>query len=199
MIVETFEDIATTSAGGEFKLLYFETQTLNKKIVVLSKNLNNKTNPLVRIQFGCFFGTTFDLLDCDCNLQVQQSLKKISEMNNGAFIYLPDDDGRGIGLKNKMQFLKLQRQINEPPLKTAKKFHIKYEDFSVLNIIPELFKLLKIKKEIILLTNSPQKTEYLSNIGIKISETLSVKVSKNRLTERATSEIAEKKKVLGHK
>ncbi len=197
-IVETFEDIATTSAAGEFKLQYFETRTLNKKIVVLSKNLNSKSNPIIRVQFGCFFGTTFDLIDCDCNLQVQESLKQIKDHDNGAFIYLPDDDGRGIGLDNKIKFLELQRKINEPPIKTAQRFHIKYEDFTTLTIIPELFKFLNINNEIILLTNSPQKTDYISKLGIRIKKTMPLKIEKKGLSERATKEMAEKKKILGH-
>lgn len=196
--LEYFEENYGTEFG-HFDFYYFKVPTLhNKRIFVYALGLNKNRDPLVRVQFGCLYGILSFGTECDCYFQWKESLKKIQAYGCGVAILLVDDDGRGIGFDNKTHFLKLQNKLNKPPIQTANELNIKYEDFSILKSIPSILNYLKIKKPIILLSNSPQKIKYLSNEGILIRKTTSIHTNENNLEERALRELDEKKRLLGH-
>ena len=126
-----------------------------------------KTNikPLVRIHSECLTGDIFGSKRCDCGPQLSQSMKLIEEVGNGLVIYLRDHEGRGIGLTEKIRAYGLQDQgqdtvdanisLGQPVDDRS------YEDAA------EILRRLEIK-ELILLTNNPEKITAVKSADIKV-------------------------------
>jgi GTP cyclohydrolase II/3,4-dihydroxy 2-butanone 4-phosphate synthase/GTP cyclohydrolase II len=133
--------------------------------------------PMVRVHSGCVTGDIFHSLRCDCYGQLQAALGRIVESDHGILIYLPYQEGRGIGLVNKIRAYALQDQgmdtvdanvsIGEP---------VDARDYDLAaRILMDLG-----QDKIKLLTNNPAKVEALKAKGIDISEQLSLIVAPNR-------------------
>ena len=133
--------------------------------------------PLVRVHSGCVTGDIFHSLRCDCYGQLQAALERIVTSEHGILIYLPYQEGRGIGLVNKIRAYALQDEgmdtvdanvsIGEP---------IDARDYDLAaRILVDLG-----QEKINLLTNNPAKVEALAAQGIVINEQLSLIVAPNR-------------------
>lgn len=185
---------------GRFDFYHFMVPELgSKRIFVYAVNISDTLSPMVRVQFGCLYGFLSFGTECDCYSQWKSSLKKIQAYGSGIAILLVDDDGRGIGFENKTKFLKLQNRLNKPPIYTARRFHIKYEDFSSFVAIPYILRYLKVTKPLILLSNSPQKKKSLLDLGVKILKTIPLFEKNGYLEDKAIKELEEKKQLLGHR
>jgi GTP cyclohydrolase II/3,4-dihydroxy 2-butanone 4-phosphate synthase/GTP cyclohydrolase II len=133
--------------------------------------------PLVRVHSGCVTGDIFHSLRCDCYGQLQAAMERIVASEHGLLIYLPYQEGRGIGLVNKIRAYALQDQgmdtvdanvsIGEP---------IDARDYDLAaRILADLG-----QDTIKLLTNNPAKVEALGAKGITIAEQISLIVAPNR-------------------
>ncbi|MBI5448021.1 MAG: 3,4-dihydroxy-2-butanone-4-phosphate synthase [Gammaproteobacteria bacterium] len=144
---------------GEFTITVIKEKINGDEHVVLTKNLKTN-NPLVRIHSACMTGDLFHSLRCDCHQQLHYSLKKISE-EGGLLIYL-NQEGRGIGLFNKIKAYALQEkgldtlEANEQlglPIDSRKYY-----------LAANILRNKKIKK-LKLLTNNPEKVNDLNRYG----------------------------------
>ena len=156
--------------GNEhFCLLIGEARNLPAK-----KNLTNI--PLVRVHSQCITGDILESLKCDCGHQLKQSLKIMVQNKNGILIYLAQE-GRDIGLLNKLRAYSLQ----EEGLDTVEANKVLgFEDDERLYYpVKEILKLLNVKS-VKLMTNNPKKVDHLSKMGIRIVDRIPVIISPNK-------------------
>jgi GTP cyclohydrolase II len=149
--------------------------------------------PVVRVHSGCVTGDIFHSLRCDCYPQLQAAMKKITACSPGVLIYLPYQEGRGIGLVNKIRAYALQDQgYDTVDANVAIGAPIEARDYDLAAHI--LFDLGY--PEIKLLTNNPAKVEALRQEGVDVIEQLPLIVKPSPYNLRY---LATKKERMAHK
>lgn len=123
-------------------------------------------NPLVRVHSACFTGDVLASLRCDCRDQLQESISAMSREGGGILIYLLQD-GRGIGLVNKLRTYTLQADSYDTV--DANEFLGFEDDERPFLAAATILKKLGFKK-VRLLTNNPRKVKGLEDCGVKVSE-----------------------------
>ena len=154
--------------------------------------LNSEKPLLVRIHSECLTGDVLGSLRCDCGSQLERAMNEIESSGSGLIIYLRDQEGRGIGLSEKIKAYQFQDQgLDTVDANLALGHNIDERDFGDA---AEILNSLKINS-VILLSNNPEKLETLTSSGIKASlQILSGDI--NTFNEKY---VATKKERLGHK
>lgn len=137
--------------------------------------------PFLRIHSSCVFSESFGTQDCDCARQLQAAVQYV-ENNGGIIIYLYQE-GRGIGLRNKIKAINLEQ---EQGLNTEEAFKcLGYEssDPRDYGAVLDILKDMKIS-EVTLGTHNPKKVEFLKNAGIVIKERIELPIETNPEIER---------------
>lgn len=150
---------------GDFKMIVFETILDSPPVALIKKPLHPNQIPLVRIHSECFTGDVFGSCKCDCGQQLKQALKLIGEQG-GILIYLRQE-GRGIGLVNKMKAYALQEEgfdTVEANIRLGlpadnRNYEVAFRILKHLGV-----------ESVRLLTNNPNKVAALDNYGILVSE-----------------------------
>jgi len=144
----------------------------------------------VRIHSKCLTGDTFCSLRCDCRAQLEASLELIGK-EGGILIYL-DQEGRGIGLSNKIKAYALQehgRDTVDANIELG--FDADLRDYGVARSILNFLRIKKIK----LITNNPNKMKELEGDGIEIIERIPLNTEPNKFNKHY---LETKKKKMGH-
>lgn len=150
---------------GNFEIIGYKDTYSNEEHIALTYGDINKENTLVRLHSECLTGDVFHSLKCDCGLQLESSMKKIVENGNGVLIYMKQE-GRGIGLLNKIKAYKLQEEgYDTVEANLMLGFE---EDMRDFYMAAQILKNLNIKS-ISLLSNNPDKINQLEKYGIKIN------------------------------
>jgi GTP cyclohydrolase II len=155
--------------------------------------IKNGIDPLIRLHSSCYTGDLLQSLRCDCNSQLLAAKKIMSESpeNAGVIIYLAQE-GRGIGLANKLRAYALQDNgCDTVEANELLGFEIDGRDYSVAAAILKKLKITRAR----LLSNNPKKTKALNEKGILISQTLPLTTKINRYNK---SYIETKRKKLAH-
>ena len=185
-------EAALPSKFGTFTIYGFEGDGPQEEAVALVRgNIRGRTAPLVRVHSQCLTGDVLASLRCDCRAQLELSLKKISRAPSGILLYLPQE-GRGIGLMNKLRAYQLQDggmdtvEANESLGFAA--------DARAYEFPAKILKKLGATR-IRLLSNNPDKVTQLEAGGIKVVERVPCqpRISK---TSRAYMETKQRK--MGH-
>lgn len=174
---------------GTFKIFVYRSKDGEEHSVLLSKKAIRK-DPIVRIHSKCLTGDTFSSKRCDCKQQLQKSMKLVNK-NGGVIIYL-NQEGRGLGLVNKVRAYELQDQgLDTVEANQALHLPIDNRDYEVAAQILADLGIYKVK----LLTNNPEKLKQLEKYGIKIVKRIPLLVKPHPFNK---SYLLAKKKKLGH-
>ena len=174
---------------GHFDMYGFTTNYSDEEIVAIVKG-DLKSNPNVRMHSACLTGDIFHSQRCDCGAQLEASMKYIDE-HGGMIIYLPQE-GRGIGLINKLRAYELiEKGYDTVTANLALGFD---EDLRDYHVAAEILKYFDIS-EINLLGNNPKKFEGLEDYGIEIVDRIELIVPE---TQYNHSYMETKKNKMGH-
>jgi 3,4-dihydroxy 2-butanone 4-phosphate synthase/GTP cyclohydrolase II len=152
---------------------------------------SSRSTPNVRIHSECLTGDVFHSLKCDCGEQLEFSMKHIAK-NGGVFIYMLGQEGRGIGLANKLKAYELQEQgLDTVDSNLKLGFGIDHRNYA---LAAQILKDLGIKA-VNLLTNNPKKVSELEFYGIKVLKRIPVEVEPNSYNKNY---LKAKKSRMGH-
>jgi len=182
---------------ARFTIHGFEGQGSNQEAVALVRGKirgpfkSRKAVPLVRVHSQCLTGDVLTSLRCDCRAQLELSMKEIGKAPAGILLYLPQE-GRGIGLMNKLRAYELQdRGLDTVEANESLGFaaDARQYDFSA-QILRKLG-----AREIRLLSNNPEKVRQLELAGIKVVQRVPCQP---RISKISRAYLQTKKKKMGH-
>lgn len=169
MSVKYIESSNLPTSWGMFKMHGFVEDKTDKEHVLLTYGdvaLDDTQPVLVRIHSECLTGDALFSLRCDCGAQLQAAMHKISVEGRGAIFYLRQE-GRGIGLINKIRAYKLQDcGLDTVEANEKLGFGADMRDYGMLKPMFEHAGIKAVK----LMTNNPRKIQALKDIGIEIAE-----------------------------
>ena len=174
---------------GKFKIRAYK-QNNQEHLAIMSEDFEKIESPYVRVHSECLTGDTLGSLKCDCQNQLDLSLKFIAA--HGGLVIYHRQEGRNIGLLNKVNAYALQdqgRNTIEANLELG--FGEDDRDYS---IVEEVFKDLNLK-QIKLITNNPKKINYIESIGVEIVERIPAITESNKYNKNY---IDTKKEHMGH-
>lgn len=191
-IIEKGVEVKLPTEFGSFNLIPFLQLSNGMEHIALIKGSWKKDEPvLVRVHSSCITGDIFGSLRCDCGIQLHEAMKKIEKEGQGVILYM-NQEGRGIGLFNKMKAYKLQEEgMDTIQANIELGFNADERDYGVgANILRELG-LGKIR----LMTNNPVKRAGLEGYGLKIVENVKIEAAPNPHNEFY---LQTKKSKMGH-
>ena len=183
-----------TKHGEGFEIITFSNEADPYIHVALVRgDLNSKDSILVRVHSECLTGDVFDSIRCDCGDQLHEAMKMIDNEGVGVIVYMRQE-GRGIGLVNKIKAYQLQQEKNMDTVEANCALGFK-PDLRDYGIGAQILSYLGVKK-IRLLTNNPSKRVGLSGYGLEIIDTVPIVVKSNPHNHNY---LDTKKKKMGHK
>jgi 3,4-dihydroxy 2-butanone 4-phosphate synthase/GTP cyclohydrolase II len=192
-LVERETSVRMPTAYGEFVAIAFrETLTGKHHIALVKGDVAGKANVLVRVHSECLTGDVFYSLRCDCGEQLAIALERIEREGEGVLLYMAQE-GRGIGLLNKLKAYELQEQGRDTVEANVELgFPPDARDYGIGSQILAELGLTTIR----LLTNNPRKIAGIEGFGLAVVDQIPVEVAPNAENERY---LATKRDKLGHR
>lgn len=165
---------------GVFAMHGFEdTETGKEHVALTFGELNTNSAILGRIHSECLTGDALFSLRCDCGFQLQTAMQNIAEQGEGFILYLRQE-GRGIGLLNKIRAYELQDGgANTVEANERLGFEADMRKYDMIKPMLEKINVSKVR----LMTNNPRKVKAMEHEGIEVVERVPLQVGKNRYNE----------------
>ena len=190
-LIKRIAETAIPTEFGNFKVIAYESVTDKYHHVALIKGTPRKSGTLVRVHSECLTGDVFGSKRCDCGDQLRAAMKLIANKGAGVILYMRQE-GRGIGLANKLKAYELQdKGLDTVEANAALGFKPDLRDYG---IGAQILRDLGIRK-IRLLTNNPKKIVGLEGYGLKVAERVPLVVAPTRANKKY---LRAKKEKLGH-
>jgi 3,4-dihydroxy 2-butanone 4-phosphate synthase/GTP cyclohydrolase II len=192
-LVERKASVRLPTPYGEFQAIAFrETLTGKAHVALVRGDVDGAENVLVRVHSECLTGDVFHSLLCDCGEQLEQALAQIAREDSGVLLYMAQE-GRGIGLLNKLAAYELQQQgLDTVEANLELGFPADARDYGIGNQILADLGLTTIR----ILTNNPKKLTGLDGFGLTVVEQVPIEVAPNDENRRY---LAAKRDKLGHR
>jgi len=191
-LIKEIVNVELPTRYGNFKSVLFEdTITKDVHLAIVKGNVKNKNNVLTRVHSSCETGDIFHSLRCDCGDQLEAALRAVEKEGQGIVLYM-HQEGRGIGLANKLKAYHLQEQgLDTVEANAALGFAPDLRDYGIgAQILSELG-----IKSIKLMTNNPRKIVGLEGYGLKVAGRVSVEILPTPSNKKY---LKTKKEKLGH-
>jgi 3,4-dihydroxy 2-butanone 4-phosphate synthase/GTP cyclohydrolase II len=191
-LVERVVSVRLPTEYGAFQAVAYRELIGSKRHVALVKgDVDGAENVLVRVHSECLTGDVFHSLLCDCGEQLEQSLQRIEEEGRGVLLYMAQE-GRGIGLLNKLKAYELQQNgLDTVEANLELGFPADAREWGIGNQILADLGLTTIR----ILTNNPSKLSGLDGFGLTVVEQVPIEVEPQPENERY---LAAKREKLGH-
>lgn len=176
-VVEAGEEVDMPTEYGHFKLIPFKQLSNGLEHVALIKGTWEPDEPvLVRVHSSCMTGDVFGSLRCECGEQLHLAMKEIEAAGKGVVVYM-NQEGRGIGLMNKIRAYKLQENGYDT---VDANIHLGFKpDERDYGVGANILRLLGVRK-MRLLTNNPVKRVGLESYGIEVVENVPIEIEPNK-------------------
>lgn len=179
-LIERIIDVKMPTTDGDFDLHLFKETNSEKEHLALVKGTWNKDEPVfVRVHSSCMTGDIFGSCRCDCGPQLQKSMQMIEEEGKGVIVYM-NQEGRGIGLQNKLKAYKLQEEGYDT-LEANIKLGFKGDERDY-GIGAQIIRDLGVTK-MRLMSNNPTKRTGLVGYGLEIVENVALEIESNQHNE----------------
>ena len=175
-LVERGETVALPTEYGDFMLTPFRQLTNGLEHIVLVKGEWKEDEPvLCRVHSSCMTGDIFGSKRCECGEQLHKAMKMVEKEGKGIIVYM-NQEGRGIGLMNKIRAYKLQEQGEDT---VEANIHLGFQpDERNYGVGAQILQMMGAKK-LRLMTNNPVKRVGLESYGIEIVENIPIEIAPN--------------------
>ncbi|MGJ7030355.1 bifunctional 3,4-dihydroxy-2-butanone-4-phosphate synthase/GTP cyclohydrolase II [Niabella hirudinis] len=191
-LIEEIVRVNMPTKYGNFTLVAFRDKNSNNEHLALVKGEWEKDEPvLTRVHSSCFTGDILGSLRCDCGDQLHQAMQMVEQEGKGLILYM-NQEGRGIGLMNKLKAYKLQENgMDTVEANLHLGFKMDERDYGVGAQILRHLNVTKLR----LMSNNPRKRIGLIGYGLEIVESVPIVISPNEHNEKY---LRTKKEKLGH-
>jgi len=191
-LIEEIVRVDMPTKYGHFKLIAFNEKNTNNEHLALIKGEWKKGEPvLVRVHSSCFTGDILGSFRCDCGEQLHEAMRLVEAAGQGVIVYM-NQEGRGIGLLNKLRAYKLQEEgMDTVEANLHLGFPMDKRDYGVGAQILRYLGITKLR----LLSNNPRKRAGLLGYGLEIVDTVPIEVHPNPHNEKY---LQTKRDKLGH-
>ena len=177
---------------GEFRVIGYSNDVDGREHVALVRgDVKNRDDVLVRVHSKCLTGDVFGSARCDCGAQLEAAMRKVTEQGTGVIVYL-DQEGRGIGLLNKLRAYQLQDEGHDTV--EANKILGFPADLRNYGIGAQILADLGLRK-IRIMTNNPKKLSGLEGFGLEITGRVPLETETTRINQ---GYLEAKRDKLGH-
>ena len=192
-LIERQIDVTLPTDFGDFELTAYKQVNTGETHLALTKGTWNRDEPvLVRVHSSCMTGDIFGSCRCDCGEQLHTAMEMVEREGRGAVLYM-NQEGRGIGLLNKLKAYKLQEQgMDTVEANLELGFKMDERDYGVGAQILRDLNISKIK----LISNNPKKRAGLIGYGLEIVDNVHIEIASNPHNEEY---LKAKRDKMGHK
>ena len=180
-LVHRVAEVDLPTRHGEFRLVAYEDVVTGENHLALTRGSWTEDTPvLVRVHSQCVTGDIFGSLRCDCGDQLDYAMQQVEAEGQGVVLYMKQE-GRGIGLINKLRAYELQEQgLDTVEANEALGFKMDHRDYGIGSQILRDLGVRKLR----LLTNNPTKRIGIAGYGLEIVEQVPIEIPPNAVNER---------------